>query len=153
MILPQKFPPPTELLDLQPLSPAALGESALAKLYGFKEFNPIQTQTFHELFKTNRNALICAPSGSGKLVCAEVAIHRMLVSDPEGKCVYVAPKEEIVRNVFEDWSKKFGSILQEGQVAKLSGETAPDFPTCQLTFWSVVITPVSCSLRAKAPLG
>ncbi len=126
MILPQKFPPPTELLDLQPLPPAALGESALAQLYGFKEFNPIQTQTFHELFKTSRNTLICAPSGSGKLVCAEIAIHRMLVSDPEGKCVYVAPKEEIALNVFEDWSKKFGSILQEGQVAKLSGETAPD---------------------------
>ena len=34
-----------------------------------------------------------------------------------------------------------------------TGETAPDFPTCQLTFWSVVTTPVYCSFRAKAPLG
>lgn len=126
MILPPKFPPPTELLDLQPLPPAALGESALAKLYKFKEFNPIQTQTFHELFKTNRNVLVCAPSGSGKLVCAEIAIHRLLVSDPEGKCVYVAPKEEIVNKVYENWNDRFGSILQEGQVVKLSGETASD---------------------------
>ena len=126
MILPPKFPPPTELLDLQPLTATALGETALINLYNFKEFNPIQTQTFHELFKTNRNVLICAPSGSGKLLCAEIAIHRMLVSDPGGKCVYVAPKEEIVSGVFDNWRKKFGSILQEGQVVMLSGETAPD---------------------------
>ena len=126
MILPQKFPPPTELLDLQPLPPAALGENALVKLYNFKDFNPIQTQTFHEIFKTNRNSLICAPSGSGKLVCAELAIHRLLVSDPEGKCVYVAPKEDIVTNVYESWNARFGSILQDGQVVKLSGDTATD---------------------------
>mmetsp|Transcript_13763 Transcript_13763/g.20677 ORF Transcript_13763/g.20677 Transcript_13763/m.20677 type:complete len:1176 (+) Transcript_13763:3-3530(+) len=126
MILPPKFPPPTELLDLQPLPPAALGESALAKLYGFKEFNPIQTQTFHELFKTDRNTLVCAPSGSGKLVCAEFAIHRMLVSDPSGKCVYVAPKDDIVDSVHKTWSKRLGSILQPNQVVKLTGETASD---------------------------
>lgn len=126
MILPPKFPPPTELLDLQPLPPAALGESALAKLYGFKEFNPIQTQTFHELFKTDRNTLVCAPSGSGKLVCAEFAIHRMLVSDPSGKCVYVAPKDDVVDSVYKTWSKRLGSILQPNQVVKLTGETASD---------------------------
>jgi len=126
MILPPKFPPPTELLDMQPLPPAALGESALTNLYTFNEFNPIQTQTFHELFKTDRNALVCAPSGSGKLVCAEIAIHRMLVSDPGGKCVYAAPKVDTVNNVYENWSKRFGSILKEGQVVKLSGEMAPD---------------------------
>lgn len=126
LILPQKFPPPTELLDLQPLPPNALGESTLVKLYKFKEFNPIQTQTFHELFKTNRNTLICAPSGSGKLVCAEIAIHRMLVSDPDGKCVYVAPKEEIVDKVYNNWVERLGSILPQGQIVKLTGETAPD---------------------------
>jgi pre-mRNA-splicing helicase BRR2 len=126
MILPPKFSPPTELLDLQPLPPTALGEQTLAKLYEFKEFNPVQTQTFHELFKTDRNTLICAPSGSGKLVCAEFAIHRMLVSDPDGKCVYVAPKDSIVNNVYLNWSERFGSILKPSQVVKLSGESATD---------------------------
>eukprot|EP00561_Arcocellulus_cornucervis_P010222 CAMPEP_0185823938 /NCGR_PEP_ID=MMETSP1322-20130828/28923_1 /TAXON_ID=265543 /ORGANISM="Minutocellus polymorphus, Strain RCC2270" /LENGTH=73 /DNA_ID=CAMNT_0028521523 /DNA_START=29 /DNA_END=247 /DNA_ORIENTATION=+ len=72
MILPPKFPPPTELLDLQPLPPTALGEPALVKLFnGVSEFNPIQTQTFHEIFKTDRNTLVCAASGSGKTICAE----------------------------------------------------------------------------------
>jgi len=126
MILPPKFPPPTELLDLQPLPPSTLGEQTLVNLYKFKEFNPIQTQTFNELFKTDRNALICAPSGSGKLVCAEFAIQRMLVSNSSGKCVYVAPKEEIIAKVYANWQKRFGSILKQGQVVQLGGDTASD---------------------------
>eukprot|EP00956_Cyclotella_meneghiniana_P043106 scaffold253032_cov96-Cyclotella_meneghiniana.AAC.4 len=44
MILPAKFYPPTELLDLQPLPISVLGEAAFIKLYNFNEFNPIQTQ-------------------------------------------------------------------------------------------------------------
>ena len=126
MILPAKFYPPTELLDLQPLPISVLGESALIKLFNFSEFNPIQTQTFHHLFKTDKNCLICAPSGSGKSACAEFAIMRMLVNDPRGKCVYVAPKEETALNTYLDWNKRFGSILRPGQVVQLTGEVAPD---------------------------
>jgi len=127
MILPPKFPPPTELLDLQPLPPTALGEPALVKLFnGVSEFNPIQTQTFHELFKTDRNALVCAASGSGKTICAEFAILRMLVTAPSGKCVYVAPRAEIAQGVYANWESRFGSILKAGQVVLLTGETAPD---------------------------
>ena len=126
MILPAKFPPPTELLDLQPLLPNALGEPALAKLFGYKEFNPIQTQTFHELFKTDRSCLVCAPSGSGKTVCAEFAILRMLTTNAEGKCVYVAPSDDIADPVFEQWNNRFGSLLRSGSIVRLSGETTPD---------------------------
>lgn len=125
-ILPAKFPPPTELLDLQPLPPSALGETTLAKLFHFKEFNPIQTQTFHELFKTDRNCLICAPSGSGKTVCAEFAILRMFISHPEGKCVYVAPTLEIAQPIFSDWSERLGSLLGKRKIALLTGETTAD---------------------------
>ena len=124
MILPPKLPPSTELLDLQPLPPSALGEPALVALYkGIKDFNPIQTQTFHELFKTDRNALVCAPSGSGKTICAEFAILRMLVSNPKGKCLYVAPKDDIALSIHNDWSKRFKSILTNTQISILTGDT------------------------------
>jgi len=126
MILPAKFPPPTELLDLQPLLPSALGEQVLSKMFSYKEFNPIQTQAFHELFKTDRNCLICAPSGSGKSVCAEFAIMRMLTSNPDGKCVYVAPTDDVADPIFEKWDRMFGTILKKGSVVRLTGETAPD---------------------------
>jgi pre-mRNA-splicing helicase BRR2 len=126
MILPAKFPPPTELLDMQPLLPSAIGEPALSKLFSYKEFNPIQTQTFHELFKTDRNCLVCAPSGSGKKSCAEFAILRMLTSTSDGKCVYVAPTDEIADPVFRDWSARFGSLVGNAMIARLTGEIVPD---------------------------
>ena len=46
LILPEKFPPPTELLDLQPLPVSALRNPAFETLYQdrFPYFNPIQTQ-------------------------------------------------------------------------------------------------------------
>ena len=46
LILPEKFHPPTELLDLQPLPVSALRNPAYEALYSdrFPYFNPIQTQ-------------------------------------------------------------------------------------------------------------
>ena len=45
LLLPEKYPPPTELLDLQPLPITALRNPAFEGLYKkFKTFNPIQTQ-------------------------------------------------------------------------------------------------------------
>lgn len=45
LILPEKYPPPTELLDLQPLPVSALRNAAFESLYQqFPFFNPIQTQ-------------------------------------------------------------------------------------------------------------
>ncbi|OXB54104.1 UNVERIFIED_CONTAM: hypothetical protein H355_013778 [Colinus virginianus] len=47
LILPDRAPPHTELLDLQPLPVTAFRDSKFEKLYmpSFKTFNPIQTQT------------------------------------------------------------------------------------------------------------
>lgn len=126
MILPAKFPAPTELLDLQPLLPSAIGEPALSKLFRYKEFNPIQTQTFHELFKSGKNCLVCAPSGSGKTTCAEFAIMRMLTTTSEGKCVYIAPTDDIAVPVYEDWKQRFGALIGNSMIVRLSGEIIPD---------------------------
>lgn len=47
LILPEKFPPPTELLDLQPLPVSALRNKEFEKLYAkYGTFNPIQTQVW-----------------------------------------------------------------------------------------------------------
>ena len=45
LILPEKYPAPTELLDLQPLPVTALRNPQYEAIYtDFKTFNPIQTQ-------------------------------------------------------------------------------------------------------------
>ncbi len=77
LILPERHPPHTVLLDLDPLPIAALKDTRLELLYPFQFFNPIQTQIFHCLYHTDSNALVGAPTGSGKTIAAEIAMFRV----------------------------------------------------------------------------
>lgn len=44
LILPEKHPPHTQLLDLDPLPVSALDNPLYEQMYRFSHFNPIQTQ-------------------------------------------------------------------------------------------------------------
>lgn len=128
LILPEKYPPPTELLDLQPLPVTALRNPSYEALYqDFKHFNPVQTQVFTVLYNTDDNVLVAAPTGSGKTICAEFAILRNHQKGPECtmRIVYIAPLEAIAKERYRDWEKKFGKGLGM-RVVELTGETSMD---------------------------
>ncbi|KAK0596935.1 hypothetical protein LWI29_020333 [Acer saccharum] len=134
LILPEKYPPPTELLDLQPLPVTALQNPSYETLYqDFKHFNPVQTQVFNVLYNTDDNVLVAAPTGSGKTMCAEFAILRnhqkMVASSDSGigimRVVYIAPIEALAKERYCDWDLKFNKGLGL-QVVELTGETAMD---------------------------
>ncbi|KAG8570368.1 hypothetical protein GDO81_011241 [Engystomops pustulosus] len=127
LILPEKYPPPTELLDLQPLPVSALRNSAFESLYQdkFPFFNPIQTQVFNTVYNSDDNVFVGAPTGSGKTICAEFAILRMLLQNSEGRCVYITPMEALAEQVFMDWFDKFQDHLYK-KVVLLTGETSTD---------------------------
>ncbi|KAJ0084931.1 hypothetical protein Patl1_29455 [Pistacia atlantica] len=114
LILPEKYPPPTELLDLQPLPVTALCNPAYENLYkDFKHFNTVQTQVFTVLYNSDDNVLVPAPTGSGKTVCAEFAILRNCqeASDSVMRAVYIAPITALAKERFRDWEEKFGRHL------------------------------------------
>eukprot|EP00485_Elphidium_margaritaceum_P012587 CAMPEP_0202691912 /NCGR_PEP_ID=MMETSP1385-20130828/6470_1 /ASSEMBLY_ACC=CAM_ASM_000861 /TAXON_ID=933848 /ORGANISM="Elphidium margaritaceum" /LENGTH=2422 /DNA_ID=CAMNT_0049347375 /DNA_START=646 /DNA_END=7914 /DNA_ORIENTATION=- len=129
LILPTKYAPKTELLDLQPLpigddggGDGESGDCARA-LYTLKpdigHLNAIQTQVYHALYETNHNVLLCAPSGSGKTrVCAEIAILAMLREFPHAKCVYLTAHATLARQQYEQWSARFNA-----RVCLLTGES------------------------------
>ncbi|KAJ8543596.1 hypothetical protein K7X08_006119 [Anisodus acutangulus] len=128
LILPEKYPPPTELLDLQPLPVTALRNPSYEALYqDFKHFNPVQTQVFTVLYNSDDNVLVAAPTGSGKTICAEFAILRNHQKGPDStiRAVYIAPLEALAKERFSDWKKKFGDHLGM-RVVELTGETASD---------------------------
>ncbi|XP_018470327.2 DExH-box ATP-dependent RNA helicase DExH12 [Raphanus sativus] len=141
LILPEKYPPPTELLDLQLFPVTALRNPNYERLYqDFKHFNPVQTQVFTVLYKTNDNVLVAAPTGSGKTICAEFAIlknhqevllrqeddtKRQSGSDTTMRVVYIAPSEAVAKEQFRIWERKFGKGLGL-RVVELTGETAFD---------------------------
>jgi len=127
LILPEKYPPHTELLDLQPLPINALRNPKFEALYegAFEHFNAIQTQVFTTLYTTNDNVLIGAPTSSGKTVCAEFAILHMLQENPDGRCVYVTPMQTLSSLRYKDWTAKFKKKMGV-EVVELTGETSVD---------------------------
>jgi pre-mRNA-splicing helicase BRR2 len=127
LILPEKYPPHTELLDLQPLPISSLRNEKYEALYKghFEHFNAIQTQVFTTLYTTDNNVLIGAPTGSGKTLCAEFAILHMLNEKPQGRCVFVTPLNALSTVRYRDWKAKFGEKLGI-EVVELTGETSVD---------------------------
>lgn len=137
LILPERHPPHTELLDLQPLPVAALCNTTYELLYRFSHFNPIQTQIFHTLYHTDYNVLLGAPTGSGKTIAAEIAMFRVFNISPESKVVYIAPLKALVRERIEDWKVRLEEKLGK-KVAELTGDVTPDFRV--ITSADVIVT-------------
>ncbi|KAL1882717.1 hypothetical protein VTK73DRAFT_1237 [Phialemonium thermophilum] len=127
LILPDKFPPHTELLNLQPLPVSALKAKDYAALYpGWDHFNKVQTQTFNSLYTADNNVLIGAPTGCGKTVCAEFALMRHWAKQEPGRAVYIAPFQELIDLRFEDWQKRLSGLRGGKDIVKLTGETTTD---------------------------
>ncbi|KAJ3023444.1 DEIH-box ATPase [Thoreauomyces humboldtii] len=127
LILPEKYPPHTELLDLQPLPVTALKNKEYEAVFSsWRHFNPIQTQVFNALYQSDENVFVGAPAGSGKTVCAEFALFRLWATRPKARCVYIAPFDEIVDLKLSEWKAKFGGILGGKNIVALTGETTGD---------------------------
>lgn len=128
LILPNKYPAPTQLLDLLPQPVADIQAPDAFKdvlLEHTTILNPIQTQSFAAVFEGDENVLIGAPEGSDKIVCAELALIHQFMKDKSSRCVYVAPFEELCLIQLSRWRKSFGRRLNLN-VVKLTGETAVD---------------------------
>jgi len=109
----------------------ALKNDLWQSLYKFKHFNAVQTQIFFCLFHTDENALVGAPTGSGKTVAAELAMFRVFSESPPTakvgcnemsvrkrhffwmmfQIVYIAPLKALVRERIKDWRNRFDAKL------------------------------------------
>ncbi|KAJ1661153.1 putative steryl acetyl hydrolase mug81 [Dispira simplex] len=127
LILPQHEPRHTDLLDLVPLPVRALQDPTLeaicAKRFAF--FNPVQSQIFHTLYRTPHNALIGAPTGSGKTVAAELAMWWAFRTYPGSKVVYIAPLKALVRERVQDWQSRLVQSMRK-RLVELTGDVTPD---------------------------
>ena len=127
LVLPERFPAHTPLLDLQAVPVLALKRQDYQDLYpNWQRFNKVQTQVFNSLFSTNDNVFIGAPPGTGKTVCAEFAVLRHWASPAKGRAVYIAPFQELVDQRLVDWKERLGKIAGGKKVVKLTGETTSD---------------------------
>ena len=137
LILPDKFAPPTPLLDLQPQPVSVLGNAATH--YAFEHLNRIQTQAFHALYETDDNVLVAAPVGAGKTVCAELALWRLWNGEKSGKnarAVCIVPYVSMVAPRVAAWKSRFPSK----EVVSLASETSTNLRLLELADL-VVATP------------
>lgn len=127
LILPEKFPPHTPLLDMQRAPVKALKREDYQQLYPeWEYFNKIQTQVFKSLFDTDDDVFLGAPAGSGKTVCAELALLRHWSKSNSGRAVYVTPFQELVDQRLADWEKRLSKVAGGKVVSKLTGERTAD---------------------------
>ncbi|KAF9914159.1 DEIH-box ATPase [Lobosporangium transversale] len=133
LLLPEKYPPHTELLDLQPLPVTALRNREFEEIYSksVNKFNPIQTQVFNTLYTLDDNVFIGAPTGSGKTICAEFAMMRQWNKKPQkgatkGRIVYIAPHQDVIDARRREWHTKFGDVQGGKAFVALTGETSAD---------------------------
>ncbi|CAH0518314.1 unnamed protein product [Peronospora belbahrii] len=143
----------TKLLRLHPQPLQSLDDPVYQALYvgKFQYFNPIQTQVFHQLYHQNGNVLLCAPTGSGKTVCAELAMLRVWKqqnssenadSNAEGSLdadttqtrrsrrsyksliVYIAPMKALAREKVTEWKARFENNAHlRKRVVEVTGDT------------------------------
>ncbi|KAG6330761.1 hypothetical protein ID866_8327, partial [Astraeus odoratus] len=148
LILPEKFPPPTPLLDLQPLPLSALHNTEFEKIYSstIKTFNKIQTQVFQALYTSDENVFIGAPTGSGKTICAEFALLRLWSKRDGSRAVCIEPYQEMVDQRVEEWRRKFCNVQGGKEILSLTGESSADLRqlekgdviVCTPTQWDVL---------------
>lgn len=115
LILPEKFPPYTNLLDLHLLNYNGLfNNKKLEKLYTEKYgcMNSVQTQCFKTIFETNNSVFVGATAGNGKTQIAEYAIIKHLSSENKKQnlnapILYLCPNEDSVEEKYEHFSSLF----------------------------------------------
>eukprot|EP01039_Chlorochromonas_danica_P004415 gene4415-4836_t len=124
LVLPPKFPPPSELLDLQALPIASLKNSDISDFFApIQYLNPVQTQCYIALYENDANVLVCAPHGSGKTLCGELAILRALSLGP-GKIIYIPCNQDQAEVRYKDWCHRFQKLSVS--VALLEGDQLRD---------------------------
>ncbi|KTW29425.1 hypothetical protein T552_01377 [Pneumocystis carinii B80] len=150
LILPEKFPAHTPLLDLQPLPVVVLRKQDYIKLYSshFQNFNKIQTQVFNTLFTTDETVFVGAPTGSGKTVCAEFALMRHWMQEDPGKAVYITPFQELVNERYDDWNERFGTLENSITIVKLTEETSENLKLLQKADL-ILATPVQWDVLSR----
>ncbi|KAJ7741533.1 putative RNA helicase [Mycena maculata] len=148
LILPEKFPPPTPLLDLQALPLSALHNKEFEAIYSssIQTFNKIQTQVFQALYTSDENVFIGAPTGSGKTICAEFALLRLWSKREQPRAVCIEPYQEMVDQRAKEWRDKFSQVQGGKEIVSLTGETSADLRLlekgdviiCTPTQWDVI---------------
>ena len=95
---------------------SALTPAELQQVFPF-ELDPFQMQAIIAL-NEGRSVVVCAPTGSGKTLVGEYAIHRSRKSS--GRVFYTTPLKALSNQKFRDFRAEFG----RDEVGLLTGDVS-----------------------------
>lgn len=103
--------PPRETPAVPPVPTSGYG----AWSYGFKNFNPVQSQVYPHISE-DANMVIGANTSAGKTVCAELLMDYVLAQGQ--RVIYLSPLKALTQEKYDDWQKRF----PEERITILTGD-------------------------------
>ncbi|KAK4699669.1 hypothetical protein P7C70_g6591, partial [Phenoliferia sp. Uapishka_3] len=114
LVMPIQRPDPLPLLDLPLLQVRdALKDPRVRDAYASQmtALDPVQTQSFHTIYHTGNNALICAPSAPSRGTLLELAIWRAFSKNSNARVLFLTPRKALSRNVRVKLRRTFANSL------------------------------------------
>ncbi|KAJ2614925.1 ATP-dependent DNA helicase MER3 [Coemansia sp. RSA 1365] len=111
IVTPSLRPTQVNPKSISGMMPVSALPPEFASAYSFSHFNKLQSACFADLFSTNSNMVVSAPTASGKTVLMEIALCRLFQSHTSGKCykaLYLAPLKALCAEKAAEWSARFG---------------------------------------------
>ncbi|KAJ0110104.1 hypothetical protein J7T55_014907 [Diaporthe amygdali] len=106
------------------INPREVLPDRFRQIFPYDLFNAVQSKCFEDVYQTNDNLVVSAPTGSGKTAILELSICKLaqLKGDEIYKIVYLCPLKALCTERANDWRQKFGLLAIE--VAELTGDTS-----------------------------
>lgn len=109
-------------------------------VFPFESFNEMQSSLFRQIYDSDVNMTVAAPTGSGKTVVCELAILRLLKKYrlADVKCIMITPNKALCQQKMNEWSKCFGRMGLS--VLELTGDSVFDHSLRLVAKANIIIT-------------
>jgi ATP-dependent DNA helicase HFM1/MER3 len=131
------------------LAPSSVLPDRLQSLFPYSFFNAMQSETFSSIYGSDKNIVLSAPTGSGKTVCFDFAIARLMSTDVSedafkahslcealmSQVVYIGPTKSLCQERVKDWNMRLMGLRKRciycqqsfaNQGGELTGDTDGD---------------------------
>ncbi|OWT36856.1 ATP-dependent DNA helicase HFM1/MER3 [Cryptococcus neoformans Bt1] len=111
----------------KPLVPLSRLPIDQRKLFKFPCFNDVQSEVFDDVYQSDENLVVSAPTGSGKTTIFELAfLHNLSFRTPDDSvkplAVYIAPTKALCNEKAKDWQERLSLALPNVICSEITGD-------------------------------